>query len=125
MKTNRLMQIRRDGPGVRDVQREGGTFVAASASGAAATPSTHRVSLNSHAPSAIPPGFSNAMSRVCGMVWPVWPDTASSEHDADLAGSDRTMMVTGACGTSVSRHPLLQRTPVGPLDQRRAVCVPI
>jgi hypothetical protein len=95
MKTNRSMQIRRDVPGMAEV------------------------------PHAIPPGFSNAMSRVCGMVWPVWPDTASSEHDADLAGSDRTTMVTGACGTSVSRHPLLQRTPVDPLDQRRAVCVPI
>jgi hypothetical protein len=125
MKTNRSMQIRRDGPGVRDVQREGGASVATRASGAAQMPRAPRASFTAHGSSAIPPGFSNAMSRVCGMVWPVWPDTASSEHDADLAGSDRTMMVTGACGTSVSRHPLLQRTPVGPLDQRRAVCVPI
>jgi hypothetical protein len=125
MKTNRSMQIRRDGPGVRDVPREGGASVATRASGAAQMPCAPRASFTAHASSASPPGFSNAMSRVCGMVWPVWPDTASSEHDADLAGSDRTMMVTGACGTSVSRHPLLQRTPVGPLDQRRAVCVPI
>jgi hypothetical protein len=107
MKTNRSMKNRPDVPGVRDAPHVAGARVASGASGA------------------IPPGFSNAMSRVCGMVWPVWPDTASSEHDADLAGSDRTMMVTGACGTSVSRHPLLQRTPVGPVDQRRAVCVPI
>ena len=71
------------------------------------------------------PGFSSVMSRVCELVWPVWPDTASSERDGDLAGSERTTMVAGACGTSVSRHSVLQRTPVGPVDQRRAVYAPI
>ena len=72
-----------------------------------------------------PPGFSSVMSRVCELVWPVWLDTASSERDGDLAGSERTTMVAGACGTSVSRHSVLQRTPVGPVDQRRAVYAPI
>jgi hypothetical protein len=73
----------------------------------------------------IPPGFSSVTSRICEMVWPVWPDTASSDCDGDLAGAERTTMVVGACGTSVSRHSLLQRTPVDPVDQRRAVCAPI
>ena len=108
MKTNRSMKTRPEALRATGAPVTPGGAAAAGASGAA-----------------VPPGFSNAMSRVCAMVWPVWPDTASSEQDADLAGSDRTMMVTGACGTSVSRHPLLQRTPVGPVDQRRAACVPI
>ncbi|CAM2142144.1 protein of unknown function [Pararobbsia alpina] len=72
-----------------------------------------------------PPGFSGVMSRVCEMVWPVWPDTASSEHGADLAGADDLTIGGGACGTAVSRHSILQRTPVAPVDQRRAACTPI
>ncbi|HTJ92534.1 MAG TPA: hypothetical protein VL424_05425 [Pararobbsia sp.] len=72
-----------------------------------------------------PPGFSGVMSRVCEMVWPVWPDTASSEHGADLAGADDLTVGSGVCGTAVSRHSVLQRTPVAPVDQRRAACTPI
>lgn len=70
-------------------------------------------------------GFSGVMSRVCEMVWPVWPDTASSEHGADLAAADSVVMGGGACGTTVSRHSVLQRTPVEPVDQRRAASAPI
>lgn len=72
-----------------------------------------------------PLGFSGVMSRVCEMVWPVWPDTASSEHGADLAGADSVVLGGGACGTTVSRHSILQRTPVEPVDQRRAASAPI
>ncbi|RKP59194.1 hypothetical protein [Pararobbsia silviterrae] len=70
-------------------------------------------------------GFSGVMSRVCEMVWPVWPDTASSEHGADLAVGDRSMLGIGACGTAVSRHAMLERTPMAPVDRRRADCAPI
>lgn len=70
-------------------------------------------------------GFSGVMSRVCEMVWPVWPDMASSEHGADLASADGATLGNAACGTAVSRHAVLQRTPVAPVDQRRADCVPI
>jgi hypothetical protein len=73
----------------------------------------------------MPPGFSGVMSRVCEMVWPVWPDMASSEHGADLEAAATSGSGGGACGTVVSRHAMLQRTPVAPVDQRRAAYTPI